>query len=65
MDNLPTFMTIRETAKTGIISEYHLRMMEKQGKLPGIRVGNRFKVNVGLLVDQLNRESAEQAQARR
>lgn len=64
MDNLPMFMTIRETAKTGIISEYHLRMMENQGKLPGVRVGNRFKVNVDLLVDQLNRESAEQAQAR-
>ena len=59
------FMTIRETAKTGIISEYHLRIMERQGQLPGVRVGNRFKVNVGLLVDQLNRESAEQAQARR
>lgn len=65
MDNLPMFMTIRETAKTGIISEYHLRIMERQGKLPGVRIGNRFKVNVGLLVDQLNRESAEQAQARR
>lgn len=59
------FMTIRETAKTGIISEYHLRMMERQGKLPGVRVGNRFKVNVDLLVDQLNRESAERAQVRR
>ncbi len=65
MDNLPMFMTIRETAKTGIISEYHLRMMERQGKLPGVRVGNRFKVNVDLLVDQLNRESAERAQVRR
>ena len=59
------FMTIRETAKTGIISEYHLRMMERQGKLPGVRVGSRFKVNVDLLVDQLNRESAERAQVRR
>lgn len=57
MDNLPVFMTIRETAKTGIISEHHLRLMEKQGRLPGVRVGNRFKVNVNLLMEQLNRES--------
>ena len=31
--------------------------MEKQGRLPGVRVGNRFKVNLDLLVDQLNQES--------
>ena len=55
-------MTIRETAKTGMISEHHLRLMEKQGRLPGVRVGNRFKVNVDLLVEQLNRESAERIQ---
>ena len=61
MDNLPMFMTIRETAKTGMISEHHLRLMEKQGRLPGLRVGNRFKVNVPLLVEQLNRESLAQA----
>lgn len=57
MENLPMFMTIREAAKTGMISEHHLRLMEKQGRLPGLRVGNRFKVNVQLLVEQLNRES--------
>lgn len=62
MNNLPMFMTIRETAKTGMISEHHLRLMEKQGRLPGVRVGNRFKVNVDLLVEQLNRESAERIQ---
>ncbi len=56
-ENIPKFLTIRETAKTGILSEHHLRIMEKQGKLPGVRVGNRFKVNLELLVDQLNRES--------
>lgn len=61
MVNAPMFMTIREIAKAGIISEHHLRLMEKQGKLPGVRVGNRFKVNVGLLVEQLNRESLQTA----
>ena len=56
-ENIPKFLTIRETAKTGILSEHHLRIMEKQGRLPGVRVGNRFKVNLDLLVDQLNQES--------
>lgn len=59
---VPKFLTIRQTAATGILSEHHLRLLEKQGKLPGIYSGNRFKVNVGLLVDQLNRESAERVQ---
>ena len=56
-ENIPKFLTIRETAKTGILSEHHLRIMEKQGRLPGVRVGNRFKVNLDLLVEQLNQES--------
>lgn len=63
MNSLPVFMTIRETAKTGMISEHHLRLMEKQGRLPGVRVGNRFKVNVQQLVEQLNRESLPTASA--
>lgn len=56
-ENIPKFLTIRETAKTGILSEHHLRIMEKRGRLPGVRVGNQFKVNLDLLVDQLNQES--------
>lgn len=56
-ENIPKFLTIRETAKTGILSEHHLRIMEKQGRLPGVRIGNRFKVNLDMLVDQLNQES--------
>lgn len=62
-DNVPVFMTIRQAAKTGIITEYTLRLMEKQGRLPGIRSGNRFLVNVPMLEQQLDRESAANAQA--
>lgn len=62
-EKVPKFLTIRETAKTGILSEHHLRIMEKQGRLPGVRVGNRFKVNFDLLVDQLNQESTNEAKA--
>ena len=55
----PKFMTIRETAATGILSERHLRLMAKRGELPGIYVGTRFKVNYPLLVEKLNRDSME------
>ena len=50
----PSFKTIRETAKTGILSEYTLRLMAAQGSLPGFYVGNRFMVNVDALVEQLS-----------
>ncbi len=57
------FLTIRQTARTGVLTEYTLRLMEKQGRLPGIRSGNRFLVNVPLLVEQLDRESLAQMQS--
>lgn len=57
-ENIPKFLTIRETARAGILSEHHLRLLEKQGRLPGMRAGNRFKVNVAMLIEQLDRESA-------
>ena len=57
----PTFLTIRKTAAAGILTEHHLRLLEKQGKLPGVRSGNRFLVNVPILVEQLDRESLAQA----
>lgn len=61
MKNIPTFLTIRQTAATGVLSEHHLRMMEKQGRLPGIRTGKTFRVNFEMLIAQLDRESMEQA----
>lgn len=58
----PKFATIRQVAQMGLLSEHHLRLLEKQGRLPGIRSGNRFKVNVPLLIEQLDRESVQAAQ---
>lgn len=52
-------LTIRQTAKRGPLSEHRLRLMEKQWQLPGIYSGNRFLVNYELLLEQLNRQSAE------
>lgn len=54
---MATFKTIREVAKTGLLAEYRLRMMLHQGKLPGIAAGNKFLVNVDMLMEELERES--------
>ena len=56
------FCTIRAAAARGYLSEHHLRLLLAQGKLPGIYSGNRFKINMRLLAEQLDRESAEAAQ---
>ncbi|MBQ3176905.1 MAG: hypothetical protein IJB52_03735 [Clostridia bacterium] len=50
----PKMLTINETAKTGILSEWALRALVKQGKIPGIYVGNRFLINYDRLCDWLN-----------
>jgi len=51
------FQTIRKTAASGILSEYRLRQMLKEGKLPGFFVGNRFLVDQSELVEMLHVES--------
>ena len=55
VQNVPTMMTIRECARTGILPETALRRMRKMGQLPGVEVGERkFLVNYERLVDLLN-----------
>lgn len=55
------YLTIRQTAKRGPVSEHHLRLMHAQGRLPGIQTGNRWLVNVDLLDKQLEAESLRAA----
>ena len=61
MDNsqLPRMRTIREIAATGMLSEYSLRLMEKQGRLPCIHVGKKCLINLDLLIQQLNNPKGE------
>ena len=59
MNEAARFLTIREVAATGILSEHHLRLMAKRGELPGVYAGNRFKVNYPLLIEKLDSESLE------
>jgi hypothetical protein len=49
----PTMLTVRETAKTGILPEYALRLLLKAGKLPAIFVGKKAYINYEKLCDQL------------
>lgn len=58
---MPEFKTIRQVAATGILPEHRLRIMQKQGILPGIQAGNRFLVNVSALVELLDSMSRKEA----
>lgn len=52
--NVPRFMTIRETAKAGPLSEYTLRRMERMGALPCIYSGRKCLINYDLLIQRLS-----------
>ncbi len=54
INKLPRFLTIRETAKLGVVSELYLRRGVKQGSIPGFKSGTRFYVNLPKLMKQLD-----------
>ncbi|MBQ4424568.1 MAG: hypothetical protein II882_02390 [Lachnospiraceae bacterium] len=51
------FMTIKETVAVTGLSQFYLRQGIKAGTVPYIQSGNRFLINVPMLMDALNRES--------
>lgn len=55
----PKMMTIREIAKTGLLSEHALRIMLKAGKLPAIYIGNKALINYDKLCEQLSSLEAD------
>lgn len=56
------FLTIRQAAKRGPLSEHRLRLMRAQGRLPGVETGNRYLVNYPLLLSMLDAQSRANAQ---
>lgn len=46
--------TIRQIAEMGLLSEYTLRKLAKQGRLPAIYVGRKCLINVEQLSKQLH-----------
>lgn len=55
--NPPRMLTIREAAQAGPLTEYALRLLLKQEKLPGVFIGSKFLVNYDRFVSQLNGEA--------
>lgn len=53
MQKQPTMMTIREIARTGLMSEHALRIMLKAGKLPAIFIGKKALINYDKLCEEL------------
>lgn len=58
MNTTSNYLTIRQTAALGIITEFQLRRMAKAGELPGFYSGRTYKVNVPMLIDKLDAMSA-------
>ena len=56
---LSMFPTIRETARLTGLSDYSLRKAVKEGTIPFIMCGNRVRINYAMLIEQINRQSAE------
>lgn len=53
----PRMLTIREAAQVGPLTEYALRLLLKQDKLPGVFIGTKFLLNYDRFIAQLNGES--------
>ena len=51
---MPTLLSIRQVAQTGLISEYTLRSMVKQGYVPHVKVGTKVLINYEMFCNQLN-----------
>lgn len=58
-DRQPNMMTVRQVAKTGLLSEHALRIMLKAGKLPAIYIGNKALINYDKLCEQLSALEAD------
>ena len=50
---VPEMVTIRQAAQKGPLSEYTLRLLHKQGKLPCIELPRKTLVNYTALIEWL------------
>lgn len=62
-DQKPRMMTVREIARTGLMSEHALRLLLKAGKLPAIFIGRKALINYDSLCEQLQSLRADVAAA--
>lgn len=59
-NRIPHMMTVRQVAKTGLISEYALRQLVKQGKVPCIALEHKVLINFDAYTRAI-RSNAKQA----
>lgn len=60
---IPRFLTIRETAATGILPENAIRRLVKDGSIPVLRVGVKQLINFDRLLEQLDAVSQADSEA--
>lgn len=65
MDGGPKMMTIRQIAKTGILSEHALRLFTKQGKIPALYVNSKALLDYDTVVEYIRRIAEENLAERR
>ena len=53
MDGIPKMMTIREIARTGLLSEHALRLLTKQGKLPALYINSKALLDYNTVVEYI------------
>ena len=56
-DGFMEFLSLKQTARLGILSEWRLRVLQKEGRLPGVKVGSSFLVDVQQLRDVMHAAS--------
>ena len=59
-ENKVTMMTVRELARTGILTEHAIRLMVKQNKLPVLYIGKNALINYEKTVEMLQSLSVTQ-----
>lgn len=50
----PRMMGIREAAETGIMTEYAIRQLVKDGRIPCIKLKRKAYINYNKLVEMMN-----------
>lgn len=51
------FLTVREVAATGILTEYAIRLLLKQKKIPAIYINRKALINYPMLLESLDKQS--------
>ena len=54
-ENKPKMMTIRQFAKTGLLTEHAIRMLIKQKKLPAIFVGSKALLDYDAVTESIQK----------